>query len=522
MRASVASFIALLSFGCASAREAHGDALQQGDAWYAAAQKTLAERKAVKPNTRSAHNVILFVGDGMDPTTVAAARILDGQTRGEEGEENLLSFERFPHLAFSKTYNTNMQVPDSAGTMSAIVTGVKTKAGVLSITDKAEHDDCAGALSPPAETLGELAERAGMAVGVVTTTRLTHATPGAVYAHAPNRDWEADSDLPEKAVTEGCRDIARQLVEFPYGDGLEVALGGGRAKFLPAETADPEYADRKGSRRDGRDLAAEWTKKSPAHKYVWNKADFDAVDAASAPRLLGLFDYSHMQWEADRKADAGGEPSLSEMTAKAIDILRQDKDGFFLMVEAGRIDHGHHAGNAARALYDTQALSKAVETALAMTSSKDTLVVVTADHGHTMSIQGYPAKGSNILGLATNVSGGEGGESAEGLALALDKKPYSILGYANGPGSVFLGQHIKNGRRPTLRSEEVEDLAFRQQSAVPMQSETHGGQDVAIYATGPHAYLFGGVVEQNYIFHVIDDALDLSARAAKASPRLRD
>ena len=517
MRLAAGILIALIMAGSVKA----GDVPQAGDVWYRDAQKALAARKAVKPNGKSAKNVILFLGDGMDPTTVTAARILDGQTRGQSGEENLLSFEKFPYLAMSKTYNTNAQVPDFAGTMSAIVTGVKTKAGVLSITDEAAHNDCAGALASPAATLGELAEQAGMATGVVTTTRITHATPGAVYAHVPNRDWESDATLPPEAAAQGCKDIARQLLEFPYGDGLEVAFGGGRMNFLTADETDPEYADRKGARRDGRDLTAEWTRKSSNHRFVWNKQQFDAVDASAGPRLLGLFESSHMQWEADRARDVGGEPSLAEMTAKAIDILSQDKDGFFLMVEAGRIDHGHHAGNAARALYDTQALSKAVETALAKTNAKNTLIVVTADHGHTMSIQGYAARGTNILGLSTPISGGEGGESEGGYALALDKKPYSTLAYANGPGSVFAGE-LKDGKRPTPRKAEVEDLSYRQQSTTPMYSETHGGQDVTIYANGPHAYLFGGVVEQNYIYHVVDDALGLSARAAKASLKLRD
>jgi alkaline phosphatase len=179
------------------------------------------------------------------------------------------------------------------------------------------------------------------------------------------------------------------------------------------------------------------------------------------------------------------------------------------------------AGNAARALYDTQALSKAVEVALSKTNAKDTLVVVTADHGHTMSIQGYAQRGTNILGLSTSILGGEGADSKDGFALALDKKPYSTLAYANGPGSVFASK-LKGGARHVPHAEEVEDISYRQQSVVPMSSETHGGQDVTIYASGPRAYLFGGIVEQNYIYHVIDDALGLSSRAAKASAKLRD
>lgn len=506
MSRSVAALVSILALASAAASAQEGPKLRQSDPYYVVGQDTLAQRKAVKPNRRRAKNVILFIGDGMDPTTVAAARIFDGQTRGEEGEENFLSFEHFPYIAMSKTYNTNAQTPDSAGTMSAMVTGIKTKAGVLSVSDAVKRGDCASALGAEELTLGELSEMAGMATGVVTTARVTHATPGAVYAHSADREWESDADLPAEAAAAGCKDIARQLIEFPYGDGLEVAMGGGRSNFLPAETADPEDAGATGRRHDGRNLAIEWTKKSPAHVYVWNEKGFNAVDPKTDPRLLGLFERSHMEYESNRAGDTGGEPSLAEMTKKAIEILSRNKNGYFLMVEGGRIDHAHHAGNAANALKETQAFSKAVATARAMTSEKDTLIIATADHGHTLAFQGYPAKGSNILGLASTVEGGK-----NSVALAADGKPYTTLVYANGPGSVFRGD-VKNGR-PAPTAEEVADPNYRQQSLIPGDYETHGGQDVTIYASGPRAYLFGGVVEQNYIFHVIDDALDLTKRA---------
>lgn len=489
-----------------AANAQEGPVSPKSDPYYAVGQETLANRKAVKPIKRRAKNVILFVADGMDPTTVAAARIFDGQTRGEPGEENFLSFERFPHIAMSKTYTTNAQTPDSAGTMSAMVTGVKTKSGVLSVSDAAAKGDCASGLDAEVLTLGELSEMAGMATGVVSTARLTHATPGAVYSHSAERGWESDADLPAEAAEAGCRDIARQLIEFSYGDGLEVAMGGGRSNFLPVEAADPERADATGRRRDGRNLAIEWTEKSPAHAYVWNQQGFDAVDPQTSPRMLGLFERSHMQYERQRADDPGGEPSLAEMTRKAIEILSQDEDGFFLMVEGGRIDHAHHAGNAAHALKDAQAFSEAVATARSMTSVKDTLIIATADHGHTLAFQGYPAKGSNILGLATTTGSGD-----DSYASAGDGKPYTTLVYANGPGSVFYGDHSDG--RPAPIAEEVADPYYLQQALIPSESETHGGQDVTIYASGPRAYLFGGVVEQNYIFHVIDDALTLTKRA---------
>ena len=474
-------------------------------------QETLAARRALKPNTKPARNVILFIGDGMDPTTVAAARIYDGQTRGEEGEENFLSFEKFPYLAMSKTYNTDAQTPDSAGAMSAIATGVKTKIGVISLSDAVVTGNCASAKNAMVSTLGELSERAGLATGIVSTSLITDATPAAVYAHAASRSWQSDASLPPEAVENGCRDIARQLIEFPDGDGLDVVLGGGRGPFMPIEVADPEAAAAKGARRDGRNLTDEWTEKGNNRVYVWNKDMFDAIDPATAPKVLGLFEPSVMKYETDRESDAAGEPSLVEMTKKAIEILRQDKDGYFLMIEGGRIDHAHHAGNAARALKDAQALSQAVAAAREMTSENDTLIIVTADHGHTLSFAGYPRKGSNILGLSTAIAGES--DSPDEFARGADGKRYTTLGYANGPGSILEGQK-KAGERPDPTEEEVADVNYHQQSAIPSDAETHGGQDVTVYASGPHAYLFGGVVEESYIFHVIDDALSLRKRAA--------
>ena len=503
---STISLAALIALVACSTSENSAPA-QTVNTWYDAAQQTLAKRKAIKPLGSRAKNVILFVADGMDVTTITAARIFDGQSRGGDGEENVLPFERFPYLAMSKTYTTDYQVPDSAGTMSAMVTGVKTKSGLISVTDDAKRGNCESALAAPASTLGELAKDAGMKLGIVSTARLTHATPAAVYAHSADRNWEADSAMMNAAKAAGCRDIASQLIDFSHGDGIDIALGGGRRNFLPADMADPEDDGEKGVRKDGRDLTAEWTAKSDDHLFVWNT---DQLMAASTDaKILGLFERSHMEYEADRADDVGGEPSLEAMTKMAIERLAGGDEGYFLMVEAGRVDHAHHGSNAYRALADAQEYAQAVAAAVEMTNERDTLIIVTADHGHTMSFQGYPRKGANILGAVEILN-------VEGKAVPLpaqDGKPYTTLAYTNGPGSVFRkGVDLSKGR-PAPDADSATNKNYQQQSVIPLGSETHGGQDVTIYAHGPNAHLFGGVVEQNYIFHVIEDALDLKARA---------
>ena len=429
-------------------------------------------------------NVILFVGDGMGVSTVTAARIFAGQQRGEPGEEGYLSFEEFPHLALVKTYNVDAQVPDSAGTMTALVTGHKARAGVLSIAPAAPRGDCAASEGNVLTTLLEEAEQQGLKTGLVSTARITHATPAAAYAHAPDRNWEIDAAVPEDA-REACKDIARQLIEFPYGDGVDVVLGGGRAMFLPASAADPEDEDLTGYRQDGRNLVEEWLAGDDARRFVYDEAGFSTLP--SEGQVIGLFEVSHMEHEADRESDAGGEPALADMTRFAIDRLTGGP-GYFLVVEAGRIDHAHHAGNAHRALTDTVAFSDAVAVALAMTDPANTLIIVTADHSHTLTISGYPARGNPILGFAADAAG-EALKDASGT-------PYTTLGYANGPGAERGAEELE----PT-------DPDYRQTATHPMAAETHAGEDVPAYAYGVNAGRIGGVMDQNELHAVMHEAL---------------
>ncbi len=464
-------------------------AVQRDDPYFIAAAARLEAMRAAPRRTGAAKNLILFVGDGMGISTVTAARIYAGQAAGGDGESHVLAVDRFPHHALSRTYSHDFQVADSAATATAMMTGVKTRTGVVNVASSVGRGDCAAALDAPVTSLFEMAEMAGRATGVVSTARLTHATPAAVYAHSANRSWETDVALGEAAAL-GCIDIARQLIEWPAGDGLEIALGGGRRNFLPQETADPEYPDQTGARGDGRNLTAEWAAKSAAHRFIWSAEHLAQADLAGGAKLLGLFEPSHLQYETDREND----PSLTAMTEAAITRLSQSEDGYVLLVESGRIDHAHHAGQAGRALPETVAFDAAIARALELTRRDDTLIVVTADHSHTLTLSGYQARGTPILGLAAGPTGG--------LVRAADGLPYTSLGYANGPGASGVIDR-QTGRRRDLSDVDVTHKDFRQPALVPSLSETHSGEDVSIYAWGPQAHLISGTVEQNYIFHVL-------------------
>lgn len=461
-----------------------------------------------------AKNVILFVGDGMSLTTVAAARIYDGQLRKQPGEENQLSFEKFPYTAFSKTYNTNSQTPDSAGTMTAMITGAKTRMGFLGVDQTPARGDCAASLKTPLISAVTLAKSAGLSTGVVTTTRITHATPGATYAHSPERNWESDADMPDKAKSQGCKDIAQQLLAYATGTGVDVIMGGGLNKFLPPSATG--YPNTKGDRKDGRNLLAEWKKRQPETTFINTGSRLKQLDLAKTGRLVGLFNGDHLNYEHDRVNDKEDEPSLAEMTKAAISLLNRNGNGFFLVVEGGRIDHAHHSGNAYRALSDTVAFAEAIEAADALTSEQDTLILVTADHSHTMGFVGYPQRGNPILGKVVGVSSED---DEPGLVKDLLGLPYTTLVYANGPGYTGASSlqpagsknfpHNPGGYvepaigRPDLTEVDTEHPNFMQEALVPSNSESHGGDDVGIWARGPGSEAVRGSLEQNVIFHLL-------------------
>ncbi|MEE1876544.1 alkaline phosphatase [Altererythrobacter litoralis] len=431
-----------------------------------------------------AKNVILFIGDGMGISTITAARIYAGQKHGQTGEEYVLPFERFQNVALVKTYNTNAQVPDSAGTASAMHTGVKTRIGMLGVGPETPHSDCPAALAHRLPTLGEQAKERGLALGIVTTARITHATPAAVYAHVPNRDWEADAAMPAEVREQGCTDIASQLVSKDF----DLTLGGGRGAFFGK--------DKRGMRLDaGADLPAAWAARSGG-TYVETAAQLAA--APEGKPVLGLFSPSHMTYTVDRAADST-EPTLTEMTATAISRLDGDPQGYYLMVESGRIDHGHHAGQAGYALEEAVEFANAIQYAIEHTDPAETLILVTADHSHVFTMSGYPRRGNDILGYVHSPAGGEGAGGAEdGPALAEDGKPYTTLGYGNGPGSI-----AGMAERPMPET----GVKAHQQATIPLGSETHGGEDVALYGQGPGAERVRGVIEQNLIYDIIVKAL---------------
>ncbi|XP_046564239.1 alkaline phosphatase-like [Haliotis rubra] len=451
--------------------------------WQEKAQAELKAALKVVPNLNVAKNAILFIGDGMGLPSVTAGRILKAQETNRRGQQPLFSFEQFPSLGLSKTYNNDRQTSGSASTGTAYLTGVKANYGTVGVSPAVKRKDCAASKTEEGKlsSIHKWSLKEGKSVGFVTTARVTHASPAAGYANSADRNWEGTTEVPT-----GCKDIAAQL--FDNVD-FSVIMGGGRRYILMDNQTDPETNSKHSKQRtDGRDLIKEWKEKNmkagKKAEYVYNKGQFDAVNTATTDSLLGLFAPSHMSYDLERDKTDAGEPSLAEMTRKAIQILKKNDKGFFLFVEGARIDHGHHNNSAKRALYDVLSLDDAVAAAVTETDEKDTLIVVSADHSHVFGIAGYPSRENDIFGLVDIVPEDE---------KPFDKMPYTTLFYGNGPGLA----------RTNLTEVDTADINFQQPSMIQMTDDTHGAEDVAIYARGPMSHLFNGVHEENYIAHVI-------------------
>jgi len=477
-----------------------------------------------------AKNVIFFLGDGMGPVTVTAARIYKGEKQLAAKPGSLTSSERakltmqsLPYAARVKTFSLDGQTTDSAPSMAAYMTGVKMRNEVISMSSdttavdasgsqyiNGEDTTCPATNGTPAETLLELSKAKGRSVGAVSTTRVGHATPAATYAHVCNRN--AYNTIAEQSTPGHARYNAKLL------DGIDVLMGGGQRNYLP-KSVNPSS-----KRTDDVNLVSAFQAKGYA--YVDTGTKLRALNVGSTTKLLGLFSQSEMAYELDRVKPALGydQPSLAEMTEKALGVLSKNDKGFFLMVEGGRIDHALHGTNAKRALEDTLAFDTAIQTALDFMEKKDpglknTLVVVTADHDHAIAFNGYPKIGNPILGTVK-------GYSDNKTALAADGKPYTTLVFGNGgrPNASGSSQvNPEDGNKPWIapaRGTSREDLSgvdtfddnFLQEVGIVLGTpgaETHGGGDVMLFAGGAGSKIFKGTLDNTKVFGKVREAAGL-------------
>jgi alkaline phosphatase len=283
-----------------------------------------------------AKNIILMIGDGMGPAHVHIAWLYATRQLGK----NLVMIEVMDkgQTAYMVNDTADSTVTESAAAAVQMATGVKVLAKSVGI----------GPDGKVLKTILEMAKEKGKATGLVTTSGITDATPAGFVAHVAHRSEE------EK--------IAEQLIQ----SDINILFGGRKAFFLPQSE--------KGRRKDGRNLVND----ARGNGYLVIETA-EEMKKVQGEKILGLFNMGNMVYEIDRKEST--EPSLAEMTSKALDLLSKDADGFFLMVEAGRIDHAAHVHDIGGVIWDTLAFDEAIGVAYEFQKTNpDTLLIITADH----------------------------------------------------------------------------------------------------------------------------------------------
>jgi alkaline phosphatase len=436
-------------------------------------------------------SIILLIGDGMG---INQARLADLYATEVLGTGLVLN--SIKTRGTTTTFAADSEVTDSAAAASAIYSGYKFNSRSLNVLPDGKNTF----------TIAQAAKKAGKSVGAVSTARITHATPAALFAHTADRDAE--------------NVIAEQLVEF----SPQVALGGGRRHFVP-QSQD-------GSKReDDRDLIEEM--QAQGFVYVSNADELDAVDLTSTEGLLGLFSASHMAYEIDRVhvPELGAEPSIAEMTEAALGILDKNPLGFFLMVESGRIDHACHAHDAKATIEDALAFDKAIWVALEYQKTHpDVLVVVTGDHetgGMGLGIgTEYRTNVSALQSITSSLEYLDGQikkdptqaeeliEASFGFELT-DEERAMLFEY--GPE---LGLDVVDD--PYVRAEpDVSAYIFSwahlvlsniesQRARIGWTSYAHTAQPVLTYAVGPGAARFGGFFDNTDIAKYMAELLNVT------------
>jgi alkaline phosphatase len=417
--------------------------------------------------------VILMIGDGMGVSQVSFARYLRfGASDGH------FAFEGLPELGLVTTWSTSNAVTDSGAASTAFSAGVKTDNRVVGL----------GPDGRSTRTLADLAQAKGWRVGYVTTTRITHATPAAFYAHHENRDDE-------------CAIAEQLLVQRP-----DVALGGGLTFF------DPDSPDCRGVRPGGRDLLAE---ARSAGYTVWQR--YEAAPQPLPDRLLGLQARGHLAMQLDERqipADRR-DPALARLSELALEALSRREQPFFLLIEGGRIDHGGHAFDAASVAAEIDAFDEAVAAVLAFQRrNPETLVVVTADHAtgglavnEFVDWAGIKRQRASVEWMTAQIRDAE--PSLEDLA--------SWTGFADWRAEELQSVRAASGSYAARRAlgralAERNGVTF-----VPRVDDaevaTHGhtGEDVAIYAGGPGSERFRGRLDNTDIARRLAEVADLGA-----------
>ena len=431
------------------------------------------------PPRELARNVILLIGDGMGPSHFGAAWLYSNRVLGRD--LNMSRLMKKGHTAYLVNDTADAIVTESAAAAGQIATGQRMAARAISMSADGRT---------PVRTIMEMASARRMATGLVTTSGITDATPAAFAAHLPDRADESSA--------------AEQELKL----GVDVLMGGRRQFFLPESAG--------GKRRDGRNLLDE------ARAAGYTVAQ-DAGELAAAPdgKLLGLFNMSNMSYEIDRARSA--EPSLAEMTRKALATLARNRNGFLAMIEGGRIDHAAHLNDAPAAIRDTLAFDDAVGVAMAFVQRHpDTLLIVTADHETGgMALIGHSKESRNYVGIDLEAIARAGasfqtiiaqlGEPPEAAKIKEVVRQSLAIELSDAEAATVADDTLRKLDPYNYSTATVHTLAFvlRPYLRVGWGSQTHTASPLLLFGEGPGARRIAGLMHNTEVFTVIKAALGM-------------
>lgn len=496
------------------------------------------------PTKRRAKNVVMFVGDGMTTNMITAARLI--AHRSINGKYlTKMALDKFPVLGHQMTHSMDSFITDSANSATALYTGHKTTVNALGVYVDSSSDAFD---DPKFETIAEIFRRQHpkSGVGIVSTAFLADATPAGLAAHTSDRGEYAHVI---GAFYEGLKDY-----EWTNWDGPDVLLGAGAEDFLESEET-----------RDYYKLFAE-----KGYNVAWNNTALN--NAPTDEKLLGVFQKSNLATWLDRNVyqsnlynqsnypdgsdrDADDLPGLKDMTLKAIDVLdkRHRKDGWFLMSEAASIDKQMHTLDYDRALGELLELDDTVRATIEKLEKlgqlEDTLIVVTADHGHGFDVTGSvdteymeaqedDRSKRNAVGYYENsglsqytVAGSNALRYSEGVHFPAQWDPRYTL--HSGVGAFpdhreDYRVHSEGPREPAVKDEKKGYVAnykdavsgFMVDGTLPLDAAqgVHSLTDVPVFARGPCQELFGGVYSSIDIFFNMAECLGLSETKRNGKP----
>lgn len=494
-----------------------------GDGWEVTKEVVYEVRKA---SEAAAKNVILIVGDGMAAQMRNAARMVSrGLTEGKYN--SLLEMDEMDQMCMVTTSGLNSLVTDSANSASAYATGHKTSNNAMGVYTFDPNDE--EQVAPKVENIVELAKAAGKATGLVTTAEITDATPAAMFSHVPSR-YRYQEIVDQMLNNESQRP--------------DVIMGGGARWFWPQSTTGSKRTDETDAITGFENLG---------YTFVGDGTGLSAVDTDATTQLLGLFHSTTMNVYIDREIEKNEEtlgsypdqPTLYDMTQTALDILSKDEDGFFLMVEGASIDKQEHAMDWERAVWDTIEMDKAVGIAKDYADEHgDTLVIVVADHSHSVSVYGtvdYSKTGNDAVRVYEDAgwptyqdTDGDGfpdtGEDADGDGVADQVVATDIglaIGWGNHPDYVEDYKYSSKPVSPAVTAEDGDVVANFEGATnggvfiagnlpAGQTQEVHSADDVPLTAYGAGSdYFDKTVIDNTEVFWGMVNALGLDPTAVQ-------